>query len=91
MFVYQNDKLYAEHDNKLVGVSITPTGTSYHNDYSTKFSEGQVLTTFEVYCKFGIFEGGSYKFPIDKKVGEKIENTTGNDEDVVKPTRRKSK
>lgn len=81
MFVYQDGKLYAEVDNKLVGVSITPTGVST-NKYTTTFVDGQVLTLDEVLRKFGV-----YTFP---ELGEE-NGTVEDNEKVVKPTRRKSK
>ena len=64
MFVYQNDKLYVETDDILVGVDITPTGAISTNEISY-YIDGLRLTFDEVVSKFGM----AYKFPILKTKG----------------------
>lgn len=53
MFVYQNEKLYAEVDDTLVGVNITPTGVSLLKMETATYENGKKLTLGEVRCKFG--------------------------------------
>lgn len=68
MFCYQNNKLYSVgKNNELVGVNITPTGVSAVKE-KTKYIDGYLMTTHEVYCAFGIYRGLSYKFPVKEEV-----------------------
>lgn len=83
MFVYQNDKLYVLSDDKLVGVTITPT-QHILNDVAEEYVDGLVLTIQEVYAKFGIAGGQSYVFPTE---GEK-HGVTKSSEGETKPTTR---
>lgn len=63
MFVYQNNKLFVETKGVLVGVNITPAGITLV-DETTTFSDGSLLTDYEVACRFGEY----YTFP--SEVGE---------------------
>lgn len=76
MFCYQNGKLYFEKDGELVGVNVTPTGTTLKGDKST-FSTGDRLTYYEVKCCFGIFQGESYNFPTEKVTLKYVAGTGG--------------
>lgn len=94
MFVYQDEKLYAKIDDKLVGVSATPTGI-ISTKYTTKYKDGQVLTLDEVNRKFGIYQGKVLMFPEEKKkvdieVGDK-NGAVGVVKKTTKSTGRKSK
>ena len=81
MFVYQNNKLFVETKGKLVGVSITPTSLTLV-DETTSFLDGDILTDFEVRCRFGEY----YTFP--SEVGE-VNDSTGTTAPVKSTTRRK--
>lgn len=70
MFVYQNNKLYVQKSDKLVGVDITPSNVTELKDETAELaSKYLLLTAKEVRLKFAINEidNGSYKFPRKKK------------------------
>lgn len=60
MYVYQNDKLYVQHENDLFGVEIYPDEVIVLKDEKTVLGkEFELLTPVEVQARFN--EG--YKFP----------------------------
>lgn len=65
MYIYQNGKLYIQDEDALVGIEIHPhTGISRVIGEDTVLSDKfECLTRDEVYAKFGILSGLSYKFP----------------------------
>lgn len=69
MFVYQDGKLYIRKgEDKLVGVSVTPSGITEHKSEVGKLGKNyRVMELFEVRCAFNIVGGNSYKFPIQTK------------------------
>ena len=92
MYIYQNDKLYVEDGDMLVGVEIYPDCIKKVSGTDTKFADNFLcLTHSDVYNKFQI-EITPYIFPIDKK--EKQEVITDGDNPTVtkaKTSTRKSK
>lgn len=75
MFCYQDSKLYLFGEKELVGVNITPTGTSLTSE-KAKYKNGMLMTNHEVKCAFGIYRGLSYTFPIKETVDPEKTTTT---------------
>lgn len=97
MYILQDGKLYVQDGDVLVGVNVTPTGTTKINTEKTKFGNSySLLTPFEVRAKFNIASGESYMFPVKKVEEPKVEvakdDTVGKAKNPTrKPaTRRKS-
>lgn len=66
MFVLQKSKLYISKAGFLTGVSISSGGEiTHHPIKEMPDGTGQNLSLYEVMCKFGIYDGGSYEFPIE--------------------------
>lgn len=89
MYVYQDGKLYAQEGDKLIGVEIHPDKVLRLKGTETKLSDSyEMLTPYEVQCKFQIVDGKSYIFPVeDNKDGEVLkDDPTG----TTKGTARKS-
>lgn len=85
MYIYQNDKLYVEDGNILVGVEIYPDCIKKISGTETKLADNFLcLTHSDVYNKFQI-EFTPYIFPIEKKEEQ------GVIEDGDKPTITKAK
>lgn len=105
MFIYQDGKLYAQTgENELIGVEIYSDKTLCVEGTETKLgTDYDIFTPVEVYAKFGIHNGESYVFPVEKDsensekenvITDDIEEEKGNnvDEEVVpvKPTRKRT-
>lgn len=73
MYILQNGKLYAQEGDKLVGVNISLGKIEKLKETAKLGKDFQVLTPAEVRAKFNIMGGGSYKFPVPKKVTKKTE------------------
>lgn len=65
MFIYQDGKLYTQTgDKELVGVEIYSDKVLLIEGTEAELAdEHEILTPFEVNCRFGIFAGMEYKFP----------------------------
>lgn len=76
MYIYQDGKLYVQDGDVLVGVDVTPTGTTLIKTEKSKFGNAYaLLTPSEVRAKFNIISGESYKFPRTKKKEVEVENS----------------
>lgn len=86
MYVYQDDKLYLQTvDKTIIGVEIHPNSVIQVEGTETEIKRGcELLTSNEVYARFGILHGNSYIFPKEEVV--KNEPTS-----KAKGTARKSK
>jgi hypothetical protein len=84
MFIYQDGKLYVQDGDTLIGVEIYPDSVIKVEGTETELKEKhQLLTPFEVRCKFNIKSLGSYIFPVDTTVivKKEVKETIGVDED----------
>jgi hypothetical protein len=68
VFIYQDGKLYIRKgEDKLVGVSISPTGVTEHAGEVTKVGKNyRSMEMFEVQRAFHIIDGETYDFPVKK-------------------------
>jgi len=83
MYIYQNGKLYARKDDKLVGVDFCSDQAIPVEGTECELAEiYQDLSLYEVLRKFQIINGKDYKFP--REVEVKADVTI---EPVVKPKR----
>ena len=64
MFLLQDNKLYVNKNGLYVGVNLTPTNVEFLDNYTTSFKTGDLLTAYEVKCKFK----GNYKFPVNEVI-----------------------
>ncbi len=91
MYVYQNGRLYVKKGGYLIGVCITSSGVAISTEVHDKDDgSGVSLTEYEVMCKFGIYDGGSYSFPLPAEKPKEIKEVKLEDEPIVvvkKPTR----
>lgn len=95
MFVLQKGKLYISKAGFLTGVSIGSSGEILHHPVrDIPDGTGQTLSLHEVMCKFGIYDGGSYEFPIDIKQADIPVKEVEKDEPIIsiqKPVRKYNK
>lgn len=70
MFILINGKLYIRMEDKLVGVSITPTETILHENEVREMPKSgyKALSKREVLRKFNIVYGLEYNFPTEDVV-----------------------
>lgn len=86
MFVYQNDRLYAQHGDKLVGVEIYSDQVIPVEGTETVLGKNfELLTLQEVRLKFNIIAGNEYIFPKEVIEGEPTSDTKG----TVRKSKRK--
>ena len=79
MLIYQNGKLYVQHGDNIIGVEIYPDKIIKVDGSEEKLSEKyQVLTPYEVRCKWHITKDNFYIFPTKPKFKDPI----GDDVDV---------
>lgn len=74
MYILQDGKLYAQEDNKLVGVNIHLDKVEKLKETGKLGKDFKVLTPAEVRSKFNIGEGKSYIFPVAKKKTEVVKD-----------------
>lgn len=69
MYILQNGKMYIESGhNKIIGVEIHPDKIITIKGTEIKLEgEYEVLTAFEVRCRYNLDAGDSYVFPVEKK------------------------
>lgn len=84
MYILQEGKLYIQDGDSLVGIEIYPdkvlkvkgTETGYVIPY-------QMLTPFEVRCKFQLNDGGTYIFPKEELTLIPSDTQNGVDKNVT--------
>lgn len=76
MYVYQDGKLYVLTNDKLVGVEIYSDKVVLVEGTETVLGKKfEILTSHEVNCRFGIYDGAEYIFP-KEVIGSEPTTTT---------------
>jgi hypothetical protein len=88
MYIVYNNNVYIQNGDKIVGVEIYSDKTIIVDGTEIDLPEHyDLLTPFEIQCRYNIKDGGEYKFPRKSKVSGVEENGTV---EPTKTTTRKS-